>query len=89
MEINAQIQEMVLCKMIKPRAFRRLDTCKKCQYYGGIQTTFPGKAAVEPHERNPKGEKEIPPMYEVLCALPTRIFVETLMMENNNATSQS
>lgn len=89
MEIKGAPQQMVLCKMMAPRAHRTLEACKQCEYHKGIKATFPGKAAVPPHKGNPDGEKEIHPMYEVLCTLPRNVFVETLIMESIDATPQS
>ncbi len=66
--ITGNIQEMVLCRMIRPRAYRTLESCKACEYHVGL-------------DQISKAQGDFPAQFCVTCGLPAQVEVSNLIKE--------
>ena len=66
----------VICRMIRPKALRTLEACRRCEHHRGVE------------ELRPPGQLGgLPPSYLVVCALPTKEMVIDLIMEAHDGRS--
>lgn len=71
MDIKGSISErMVKCRMIRPKAYRRLEKCEECEHFGGITELSPGN-----------DHNGIIAQHVISCKLPTEVLIENLIEE--------
>lgn len=66
--IMGGIQQMVLCRMVRPRAFRSLENCKGCEHHKGLNQIS-------------EAQNGFPAQFAVVCGLPTLVEVSNLIKE--------
>ncbi|MBI5599658.1 MAG: hypothetical protein HY890_07980 [Deltaproteobacteria bacterium] len=68
--ISGEAEQIVLCRMVRPKSLRTLEACKACEHHRGIE------------ELRPEGQLGLPASYMVYCGLPSKEMVIDLIRES-------
>ena len=66
--VTGEVQQVVLCRMLKPQALRTIEKCQECHQFGGMQEISPA-------------QNGFPAQNQITCKLPSLVLVANLIKE--------
>ena len=67
-EITLTVEQVVVCKKIRPQVLIKISMCEECEFHKGIIEVM-------------QGQNNLPPVCEVECAHPQRVQIQNLAVK--------